>query len=71
MLVQTTRTSALGVHRADAQGKGVDAADDFGDREGGHVADLLVLVMLAGDEAGEVAGLLDPAKVGGEVLAVL
>src|SRR5215208_2647860 len=52
-----------------AEGKGVDAADDLGDREGRDVADLVRLGHLAGKLTGDVAWLLYLAEAGADVFS--
>ena len=61
----------LRVGFAHAEGKGVDAADDLGDGEGGDVADQVRLGHRAGDLAGDEARLLDLAEAGADVVGRL
>ena len=55
----------------DPQGKGVDAADNFWDREGGNVADDVLLGHLAGDDPGQVAWFIHAAEVGADIVSGL
>ncbi len=61
----------FGVGLAHAQGEGVDAADDLGDGEGGHVAQDVGLGHGPGHQPGEVAGLVHAAEVGSDVFGAL
>ena len=57
----------FGIGGTDAEGEGVDAADDLRDGEGGNVADLVGLGRHAGHQAGQEAGLVHAAKDGADV----
>ena len=57
-----------GISLPHAEGEGVDAAQDLGDREGGHVADHVRLGHLARHESRQIARLVHAPEVGGGVL---
>ena len=57
----------VGVDPLRAQGEGVDAPKHLGDREGGHIADLVGLSHSACGDARQVAGLVHAAEVVAEV----
>ena len=61
----------VGVHGLCAEGEGVDAADDFGDGEGRHVAEHVGLAHGARDHAGQITRLIDTAEIVGHVFGVL
>jgi len=61
----------LGVDAAHALGEGVDALHHFGNGEGRHIPRDVGLGHLAGDDAVQIAALIEPRIVGAEVLALL
>ena len=57
----------LRIHLTDAEGEGVDTADDLGNREGRDVADLVRLRHRSGELTGDEAWLFDLAEAGADV----
>ena len=64
-------TLMFGIDGLRAEHRGVDAGDDFRDRERADIAEHAGLRHLAGDDALDVAALVEPAGIGRHVLVAL